>query len=86
MSPGTFEKLILIPDVGEFLIRIFRTSKFQLEGELSWIGIISCRDCSSKPFKEVFYVVEEEAKQVKESLSKILKNLYLGDHHDGKIF
>ena len=86
MSPGTFERVIQVPDVGELLVKIYRTSIYQIDGSSSWIGTISCRNCDSKPFKEVLYVVEKEFKHVKEQLANLLKNLYLGDHHNGNIF
>ena len=80
LSPDGFERILETPG-GEILVQISRTT----EGT-SWIGTISCRDCHTKPFKDMVYVVEEELKVLKDLISNLLKNIFYYRPDNGNIF
>lgn len=64
---------------GQVQIKVARSeSRTDSEGKL-WVGVLSCRECPGKPFKDLIYIVDTDLKTLKRRVLKLLKDVFYID-------
>lgn len=86
MSKKIFDTYLLVPGIGELLIRIDKKPKEQSVEGCSFIATVYSRICVSESFTEVLWLVEDEIHYLRNELINILKDLCVEDSLDEEIF
>jgi hypothetical protein len=83
-----FETRLSLSTMGELLIRVDKRPADHPDPDnvFSYLGTIYSRTSVGKPFTEIMYFVEEELSNMKEEMTRVLKNLFAGEFFSEDIF